>query len=84
MEEQEDAHLGPEGIWDAARRLHEQVYNDVKQPGDAIAIVGVVLTNMLIAGRIAGVDEKFIDHVLSTIKQDIEAGVKSAQSESVN
>jgi hypothetical protein len=84
MDEQEDAHLGADGIWEAAKKLHEQVYSDVKQPGDAIAIVGVVLTNMLIAGRIAGVAEEFIDHVLKTIKEDIEAGVKSAQSESIN
>jgi hypothetical protein len=77
-------HLGPEEIWEKARDLHEKIYDDVKQPGDAIAIVGVVLTNMLIAGRLAGVPEEFIDHVLKTVKEDIENGVKAAQNETVN
>lgn len=83
-QEAEDQHLDAEGIWEAARKLHEQIYNDVQNPGDAVAIVGVVLTNMLIAGRIAGVQESFIDHVLKTIKEDIEEGTKRAQSESLN
>lgn len=77
-------HLGAEEIWSKARDLHEKVYEDIKEPGDAIAIVGVVLTNMLIAGRLAGVPEDFIDHILKTIKTDIEDGVKAAQSETIN
>ena len=77
-------HLNPEEIWSKARNLHEKVYEDIKEPGDAIAIVGVVLTNMLIAGRLAGVPEDFIDHILKTIKTDIEDGVKAAQSETIN
>lgn len=81
---QDAVHLNPEEIWTKARDLHEQIYSDVKQPGDAIAIVGVVLTNMLIAGRLAGVPEDFIDHILKTVKTDIEDGVKAAQNETVN
>lgn len=80
----EDQHMKAEEIWQTARKFHEQIYSEVKEPGDAVAIVGVVLTNMLIAGRLAGVQESFIDHVLKTIKEDIEEGVKRAQSETVN
>ena len=83
--EQGEQHLGPEEIWTKARDLHEQIFKEINQPGDAIAIVGVVLTNMLIAGRIAGVPEDFIDHILKTIKEDIESGVATTlQGETVN
>lgn len=79
-EEGKSEHLSPEGIWEIARKFHEEIYGGIKEPGDAIAVVGVILTNMLIAGRVAGVPEDFIDHVLKTIKQDIESGVKQVSA----
>lgn len=84
-QEEKSQHLSPDAIWEMARKFHEQIFEEISEPGDAIAVVGVVLTNMLIAGCVAGVPADFIDHILKTIKEDVTNGVAQiANPETLN
>lgn len=72
--------MGQEELWRMAQKFHEEMAQEIEQPGDMIGVCAIVFTNMLIGGVMAGADMGFVDYMLRLIREDVDNGVKHLQS----
>jgi len=80
QEQQESAEeiksMGQEELWRMAQKFHEEMAQEIEQPGDMIGVCAIIFTNMLIGGVMAGADMGFVNYMLTLIRDDVENGVK--------
>ena len=74
----------PNELLEKAKEIHEYIYDQIDSAGASIAVVGIIFTNMLMAARLSGAGEDFIEQILSTIQKDVEDGVAEINNQTKN
>jgi hypothetical protein len=66
-----DEFMNENQIWETARGFHERMADEIPNPGDMLGVTAVILTNMLVAGVMAGLNPDIVSAMLESIQQDV-------------
>lgn len=72
-----DEPMNEDQIWETARSFHERMAEEIRNPGDMLGVSAVIITNMLVAGVMAGLDPSLVGSLLDSIKQDVDNALKT-------
>ena len=66
-----DEFMNENQIWETARGFQERIADEIPNPGDMLGVTAVILTNMLVAGVMAGLNPEIVSAMLESIQQDV-------------
>lgn len=71
-------------LWETARKYHLAMSEEIANPADMLGVMSIIMTNVLVAGRIAGLSEGIVDELLASIKADIALAVTNYETASAS
>jgi len=72
-----DEPMNEDQIWETSRVFHERMAAEIPNPGDMLGVTAVILTNMLVAGVMAGLTPAIVSSMLQSIQQDVDNAIKT-------